>query len=395
MLGKAKMNYSIEITEKVEFEVNSLYAAFQQLKDKRKARGKRYELAVILTLSVLAKLAGEDEPEGMAEWVKLRAEILRGSLGIKREAMPHAVTYRRVLGQAVSIAEFEAVRGEFFQRCIRQDDRLAIDGKRLRGTIEAGQTRGVYLLAVYAPQSGVVLNQVNIERKENEISAAPKVLSRVELCGKVVTGDALFTHRALSRQIVKAQGHYLWKVKDNQATLRGDIERLFGPEKVPLGSAPLKTDFQAATLTTKGHGRLETYTLTTSSLLTPTCDWPFLAQVFQRRRHVHFLKTGKTTEEVVYGITRLSADAAPPKRLLSLYRSHWAIENRLHYWRDVTFHEDDCQRAIGHAPQAIAVLNNLVLGLLRLRGFSAITSARRYFNAFPLQALALILCPVL
>jgi len=95
------MNYSMKVDEPVEFEVNSLYEALLTVRDKRKARGKRYGLASVLTLSVLAKLGGEDEPEGMAEWVKRRAEQLRDSLGMTRPSMPHAVTYRRVLGQAI------------------------------------------------------------------------------------------------------------------------------------------------------------------------------------------------------------------------------------------------------------------------------------------------------
>jgi predicted transposase YbfD/YdcC len=227
------MNYTIPAEDGISFEVNSLYEAFRQLHDRRKARGKRYELAVILTLSVLAKFGGEDEPEGIAEWVKLRGGALREALGIKRMAMPHAVTYRRVLGEAVDIAEFEQVMSTFFQRLGGDSQQVAIDGKRLRGTIEAGQTRGVYLLAVYAPECGLVLNQVNIEDKANEISAAPAVLSGLELRGKVVTGDALFTQRELSAMIVEAGGDYAWLVKDNQPTLRADIERLFGPERPP------------------------------------------------------------------------------------------------------------------------------------------------------------------
>jgi len=142
----------------MEIDVNSLYATFQQLSDQRKARGKRYELALILTLSVLAKLAGQDEPEGMAEWVKLRGETLRAGLGFSRATLPHAVTYRRVLGTAVKREELEQALGAFFKGCAGESQPLAIDGKALRGTIEPGQTRGVYLLAVYAPGSGVVLN---------------------------------------------------------------------------------------------------------------------------------------------------------------------------------------------------------------------------------------------
>src|SRR5260221_10701429 len=136
------MNYNMRDEASVEFEVNSLYEALLRVRDKRKARGKRYRLASVLTLSVLAKLGGEDEPEGMAEWVKLRAEQLRASLGIRRESMPHAVTYRRVLGQAIDVDEFEQVVGEFFKRCQGHDEQLAMDGKSLRGTIEAGHSRG-------------------------------------------------------------------------------------------------------------------------------------------------------------------------------------------------------------------------------------------------------------
>jgi len=389
------MNYSMKVDGEIAFEVNSLYEALLKVRDKRKARGKRYQLATVLTLSVLAKLGGEDEPEGMAEWVKHRATELQATLGLKRQCMPHAVTYRRILGQAIAIQEFEQVLGVFFKGCQEPGEPLAIDGKTLRGTIESGQTRGVHLLAVYAVNTGVVLQQVNVHAKENEISAAPKVLAGVEVKGHVMTGDAMFTQRDLSSQIVEAGGHYVWKVKDNQPTLRADIERLFGPEKVPLGSAPLRTDFRSSTTTTKAHGRLETHTLTTSSLLNATSDWPYLGQVFQVVRDVRHLKSGKTSHEVIYGVTSLPAAATSPQHLLDLNRYHWAIENKLHYCRDVTFHEDACDLAIGTASQAIALLNNLVLGLLHVRGFTAIASARRRFSAVPAEALALILYALL
>src|SRR5258706_5299682 len=111
------MHYTILAGQDVEFAVNSLYEALLKLGDKRKARGKRYTLATVLSLSVLAKLGGEDTPEGMAEWVSHRAEDLRASLGLKRERMPHAVTYRRILGQAVDIGELEQVVGHFFSAC--------------------------------------------------------------------------------------------------------------------------------------------------------------------------------------------------------------------------------------------------------------------------------------
>ena len=106
------MNYSMKVDGAVEFEVNSLYEALLRVTDKRKARGKRYGLASVLTLSVLAKLGGEDEPEGMADWVRHRGQELRESLGMRRPDMPHAVTYRRILGHAIDVEELEQVVGD-------------------------------------------------------------------------------------------------------------------------------------------------------------------------------------------------------------------------------------------------------------------------------------------
>jgi hypothetical protein len=114
----------------------------------------------------------------------------------------------------------------------------------------------------------------------------------------------------------------VWRVKDNQPSLRPDIQRLFGPESVPLGSASLRTDFQSVSTTTKAHGRLETHTLTTSTLLNATSDWPYLGQVFRLVRDVRHRKSGKITHEVMYGMTSYSSAEAGPKRLLDLHRRH-------------------------------------------------------------------------
>lgn len=158
-----------------------------------------------------------------------------------------------------------------------------------------------------------VLNQGTVQVKENELRAAPQLLSGGEVHGKVVTGHALFTQRDLSSQLVEAGGADVWKVKDNPPPLPAAIERLFGPEQVPLGSAPLRTDFQAVTPTPQAHGRLEKHTLTTRSLLTPTRDWPYLGQGFQVVRAVASLKSGKPTHEVSYAFPRLSSQAASPR----------------------------------------------------------------------------------
>ena len=388
------MNYNIDESRRAEgffFEIGSLYESLSQLVDQRARRGVRYPLVAVLVIVVLAKLSGEDEPRGIAEWAKLRSETLIAALHLKRETMPHHTTYSRVLGHAVDVEHFEAVVSEFFSRQQPAQAHIALDGKTLRGTIETGQSQGVHLLAAYLPEVGVVVWQVEVENKENEIVVAPQVLEHLHLSGAVVTGDALLTQRTLSTQIEQAGGDYLWTVKDNQPTLRADIERLFEPEVCWPGHSPLQTDFASTTTLDKAHGRLEQRTITTSSLLQGYSDWPHLAQVFKLERQVTTLSTGQRSSEVVYGVTSLSCTQASPERLLELVRRHWAIENEAHYPRDVTFQEDRCRLRTGRAAHVMATLNNLVLGLIRLLKFDFVPQARRFFNARLDEALNLVL----
>jgi hypothetical protein len=157
------------------------------------------------------------------------------------------------------------------------------------------------------------------------------------------------------------------------------------------GQSYLPKDFETARTVHKGHGRIEQRTLITRSQLKDFLDWPYLEQVFQLERKFTSLKTGEMQEQVVYGFTSLSRDEIAPPQLLELIRSYWGIENGLHYRRDVTLHEDKTRMTKRNAARVMACLNNLVLGLLigKLK-FRYLPSARRYFAAFPSQALALL-----
>jgi predicted transposase YbfD/YdcC len=268
---------------------------------------------------------------------------------------------------------------------------VAIDGKTLRGSLDEAGQHGEHLLSVYDSETGVVRGQVAVGQKQNEISAAPALLSTLDWQGKVVTGDAMFAQHGLSAQIVDAGGAYVWVVKDNQPTLRSAIERLFAPEPCLKGHSPLQTDFQSVTTTEKAHGRLEKRTLTTSCLLNPFLEWEGLGQVFKIERRVTHLKTGKTSCQIDYGVTSLSPIQAPPDRLLALVRAHWHIENGLHYVRDVSFHEDACRVRLPTVQHALATLNNLVLALIRLADFVSVPAARRFFDAHVHLALAAVI----
>jgi len=373
------------------FEIGSLLTALTHVKDHRKSRGVRYALAPVLAFMVLAKLSGEDRPSGIAHWISLRAAWLTHAFGLAWKRTPHDATYRRLMASAIAVGELEEVVSQFLQSAPGEGVAVLInmDGKSLRGTIPAGQTQGAHLLAAYQPEVGVVLLQVAVGSKENEISAAPRLLQALDLTGKIVTGDAMFAQVELSRQVVAAGGDYLWTVKDNQPTVRESIETLFVREGAAGG--PVEHDFQSAQTIDKGHGRLEQRRLRTSRMLNEYLLWPGVGQVFELEREVIELGSQQRRHEIVYGITSLSRAEASAARLLSISRAHWGIENGLHYVRDVTFKEDATRMKSGTAAQVLAVLNNLALGLIRLSGFDNAAEARRWFEARPQAALDLVL----
>ena len=380
-------------TDGVLIDVHSLYAEFLRLVDQRGRRGRRYALALILVAIVLAKLGGEDKPSGIAEWVRARKELLIEVFALKRPTMPGHNTYRRVLQRGVGLEDLERVIGAYVHAWpeVGAATRITLDGKTLRGTIAFGQSRGLHLLAAYLPGAGVVLFQVAVDVKENEITAAPKVLKMLDLQGKIITGDALLAQRTLSLLIVTAKGHYVWTVKDNQPQLQQDIQTLFAPVTCAPGFSPAPTDFRTAQIVNTGHGRIEKRTLTASSLLNATSDWPGLQQVFKVEREITLVAQGVKRHETVYGITSLTADQAGPARLLKIVREHWGQENGLHYRRDVTLHEDAGRFTDWTVAEAMALLNNLVLALLLRGGKTNAAQERRYYAAHPDEALKRLL----
>jgi predicted transposase YbfD/YdcC len=270
---------------------------------------------------------------------------------------------------------------------------LSIDGKVMRGTLDDRQ-KGTYLLAAYLPSKSMVLMEIQIEGKGTEIAGAQKLLKMVDLREKVVMGDALHTQREISIQIVEAEGDYIWFAKGNQPQMQENIRLWFEPEPDPIpGMGRLPKDFEVAKKTNKEHGRLEKRTLTVSSQLNDFLDWPYLEQVFMLERRAVSTKTGEiVTEQTVYGFTSLSRKEVSPDQLLEMTRSYWGIENGLHYRRDVTLNEDRTRMTKGNIGQAMACINNLVIGLLIGRlNYRYLPETRRFFNAYPAKALDLIL----
>ena len=287
--------------------------------DGRKARGKRYTLTTILTLLILGKMNGYDQPESIADWAKLRVEELASMLSLKRVAMPDATTYSRVMAASIKPDDLERRIKAYFecQTEVKEALQICIDGKQIRGTVGELKSGNTYLLGAYLPGAGVMLFQMEVGDRQGELTIAPKLLKVLDLQGKIVTGDAMFTQRNLSIQIVKAGGDYVWKVKDNQPKLQADIHRLFMPEQKPIpGCSTPKSDFRSITQTRSKHGRIETRTLTTSSLLKNFSNWPHLEQVFKLETQIIYKKSGKIVHTRAYGVTSLAESKAAPKQIL-------------------------------------------------------------------------------
>jgi predicted transposase YbfD/YdcC len=375
------------------YDLKSLFAFFTCVADPRHSRGKQYPLALLLVLILLAKLCGENSPTGIADWVSYRIEELVELNLLPRKKSPCHMTYRRVLQWIVSADDLERLMSQYHQSCLNRDTELvfSLDGKTVRGTIPAGETRGTHLLSLYVPGQGLVLLEAQVDQKENEIVVAPEILKQVCLKGTIVIADAMHTQRNTSQQVLQAGGDYVWMVKGNQARTLWAIQKLFVHEACNLQQgASLSKSIRAAEIVNKGHGRREKRTLWTSTELNDYLDWPGVAQVFRIERLIWHTKRRGYTRQIVYGLTSLSPERASPKKLLALVRQYWGIETGLHYRRDVTLKEDATRLTLGNAGHIMAILNNALIGLCLQNGYRNLAQARRLFNARPQLALQLL-----
>jgi predicted transposase YbfD/YdcC len=379
-------------TNEIAFANGSFYEHLQNIQDTRKRRGIRYTVPSVLLFIILAKMCGQNNPSAIAEWVQNRQTWLCETLSLRYTRMPHHSTYRRLL--ALYGLKLEDEIGKFLQTVVHglSYQVVAFDGKTLCGTITPKDPFGLHLLTAYLPELGIAIKQLPVEKeKENEIVVAPKLLDGMDLKDKVVVGDAMQTQRSLSRQIIDDQGDYAWITKDNQKHIRQAIETLFAPEKPKPGMGCPPMDFQSASTVEKKHGRLEKRTITMSSMLNEYLDWPGLSQVFKIERCFTHSRTGKSHEEVHFGITSLSSSVATPQKMLELLRFEWGIENSLHYRRDVTFQEDKTRMENKSFARSMAMIHNFVIAILNRQGFSNHAQARRTFDAKPALALSLLL----
>ena len=357
-------------------------AALAKVPDPRARRGVRHQIRVILVLAACAVLAGCRSFTAIGEWIANASDQVLAALEVGGRR-PCESTIRRTLQRLdgdeldTAIGRWAAARTEPPAGRRRV---IALDGKTMRGSAsDTAQAR--HLLAAIDHRSAVVLGQVNVEHKTNEIPMFSVLCERIDdLQDVVITADALHAQRSHADYLVlQRRAHYLLTVKVNQPSLLHQLKSL-----------PWKDVLPAHTGTTRAHGRVEKRSVKLVTVATGIV-FPHARQAIQIIRKTRRLDSKKWTTEVVYAVTSLTTEQATAAELATWIRGHWAIENRLHWVRDVTYDEDRSQIRTHTGPRAMASLRNLALSILRINGNTNIAQALRHHAWDPLRPTELLL----
>jgi len=346
--------------------------------DPRDRRGRRYELAGLLAVAVAAVLAGARSFVAIGQWAQELGVEHLSRIGLA--GAPEESTLRKLFAR-LDAAALDAALAIFAwtrTRVVAGRRLIAVDGKTVRGA-RIGPAAAPHLIAALDHDAGVVLGQIAVADKSNEIPALRDLLASLnpaDLAGCVVTADAMHTQTDTAQAILDADADYLLTVKANQPRLLARLKAL--PWKhVPSHSS-----------TDTGHGRKVTRTIK----VVAAPEWTGfvgavqVAQLRRTRTHKH-----KKTVEVVYLITSVNAHHAPPHVLAAWIRGHWSIENRLHFTRDVTYDEDRSTVRTGAAPHIMASLRNTAITLLRLTGWTNIAAGLRHHAHHPNRPITCLL----
>src|SRR6478735_5881130 len=333
---------------------------FRSLPDPRQRGKVVYPLDEVLLLCLLAVLAGADSFVEIARFGTKKRELLRRFRPFAEGTPSHDH-----LGDI-----FAALDAEKFQQCFvawvasltgAPAGVIAIDGKTVRRSYqEKGKKAAIHMVSAFAARQRLVLGQVKVADKSNEIIAIPKLLSMLAIDGAIVTIDAMGCQRHIAQAILDKRADYVLALKGNQGSLREDVE-VFVAEQKAKGF--VDGEVTQDTTTDADHGRIETRTTTVIhdvGWLQERHAWPGLKAVVvvDSSREIN----GKAEHETRFYLTSLTMIAA---LLGPVVRSHWAIENSLHWVMDMVFRDDECRVRSDHAPANFTTIKHIAHNLLR------------------------------
>lgn len=346
-------------------ELSSLARHFADVPDPRVERTRLHALLDILVIAICATICGADDFVAIAAWGRAKEDWLRQRLALPN-GIPSHDTFDRV---------FRRLDPEAFARCFltcveavrtaTDGEVIALDGKRLRHSFDtASGQAAIHMVSAWATENRLVLGQVKVDDKSNEITALPALLRLLDISGCLVTIDAMGCQKAIARQIVEQGGDYVLALKENQPSLYADVAEFFTEARathfagMPHG---FSREFDGE------HGRIETrrcWTVDDIAWLRERHDWRELTSIvlMERERQVG----ARRSVELSYSISSLAGGTDREARQLArALRGHGGIENRLHWVLDVSFQEDGCRVRCDHAAQNLAMVRHVGLNLLQ------------------------------
>jgi predicted transposase YbfD/YdcC len=344
--------------------VASITRYFGELEDPRTGNAKAHIFLEILIIAILAVICGADGWSDVELFGKNKKDWLKTFLELPK-GIPSHDTFGRVFAK-IKPEEFQKRFIEWVQAIekLTAGQVIAVDGKKLRRSHdrEVGK-EAIYMVSAWATQNQLVLGQTKVADKSNEITAIPELLRLLDITGCIVTIDAIGTQTEIVETIVAGAGDYLLAVKDNQGHLFEDIHCLF---EIDVAHGIEKAQHSYAQTVNKGHGRLETRECWVTekeeylALVRKHQNWKGLRSLVRivSQRNIG----GKVETQTRYFISSLPANA---KAILKAKRSHWKIENQVHWILDIAFREDESRVRKDHSAENLAVLRHVALNLLK------------------------------
>jgi predicted transposase YbfD/YdcC len=338
-----------------EARLDQFIACFEGLKDPRTGNAGLHDLHELLVIALCTVLAGGQCATHMAAFAAAKEPFLRGFLKLEN-GLPSHDTFSRLF-RLLDPEQFRTLFQRFMARFAETvQGVVAIDGKVLRRSFDrASGKSALHMVSAWGCEQRMILAQIATDAKSNEITAVPKLLEMLCLKGTIVTVDALNCQRQIAQQIVDQGGDYALALKGNQGTLYDDVRRYFDDpaSKIRMAKPVVEGD----------HGRIETRTATVSTdikWLQDDHQWPGLTAISKVER-TRETKIKTTTETAYY----LLSSALSPERCNEAVRSHWGIENRLHWRLDVTMNEDQNRTRLDNGPYNLAILRHLALNVMQ------------------------------